>query len=141
MCGTSCVFDHTLVHMLSLRTHVCVLLSHWGNFTVAENTYISYVLQGKHLSAQPDTCPAVSNEPHMCIVGENVHFTLVSLCVELTVLHLFPLRSACLQYGDTSVAPGSADVGVNAARLFTLNHAGTHQTPRCCSYGLVSSSY
>lgn len=31
------------------------------------------------------------------------------------------------------MAPGVADVGVNAARLFGLNHVGAHQTAHCCS--------
>lgn len=88
----------------------------------------------------PDTRPAACQ---MSLV----YVSYVKMCVrELKPVHLFPLRSACLRHRDTSVAPGSADVGANAARLFTLNHVGTLQTPCChccccCSYGLVSSSY
>lgn len=90
----------------------------------------------------PDTPPAACQMSRMYV--SYVRMCISHLCVcKLEPVDLFPLWPACLRYRDTSVAPGSADVGANVARLFTLNHAGTLQTSCCCccSYGLVSSSY
>lgn len=79
----------------------------------------------------------------MCLVHAHAvpcTHTHTPVCVSKPI-HLFPLWSACVRYGDISVAPGSADVAANASGLFFPNHAGSHQTPYCCSYGLVSSRY
>lgn len=125
-----------------LGAHLCILCFS-AVFSSSEETPFR-VQQDKHLSAQPwHSSSCVWNEPHVCVLCENVHFTPV--CAhKLKPVYRFPLWPACLWYQDTSVARGLADVGANAARLFTLNHVGTLQTPCCCcccSYGLVSSSY
>lgn len=77
----------------------------------------------------------------MCRMWEN-GITRVCVC-NLKLVYLFLLWPACLRYGNTSVARGSADVGANIARLLTLNHVGTRQTPCCCCCscaGVPSSS-
>lgn len=132
------VVFHTLEHVLNI---LAFCLSYKFSI-VTGNTYVSHWLQERHLSALPWQWPiCLSEEPHACVVCKHVYS---HVCVyEPQLAHLFPPCSTCLRYRDTSVAPGSADVGANAARLFSLNHAGTLQTPCCCcccSYGLVSPS-
>lgn len=103
-------------------------------FSLGGNTYVFHVHQG------PDTRPAACQMSFVRVSYVKMRISHSCVC-KLKPVHLLPLWSACLRYRDTSVAPGSADVGANAARLFTLNHVGTLQTPCCCSYGLASSSY
>lgn len=110
----------------SLRKHLCFSRTAGHAFTCIALTLLQ-------LRVKCATC--------MCRMWEN-GITRVCVC-NLKLVYLFLLWPACLRYGNTSVARGSADVGANIARLLTLNHVGTRQTPCCCccSYGLVSSSY
>lgn len=81
----------------------------------------------------PDTC--------LCVKWTTCVFCIFYFLVPKSV-HLLPVWLAHFWCGDTSVALGLADVCANAARMFTLNHVGSRQTPCCCrSYGLVLSCY
>ena len=84
-----------------------------ASFPVTEkmNTYAFPVLQGEHLSVQPWQSPScVSNEPHERLVWKSAFHMCVSVFVctcKPKPIRLFPLRSAWLRCGDTSVALGS----------------------------------
>lgn len=135
----------TLLHFVTLHVLKCVNVSMKVLFYCQENHlhFPSYCRGSIYLSG-PDSCPAVCQMSRMyvpcartCPAHTHTH---TPVCVSKPI-HLFPLWSACVRYGDISVAPGSADVAANASGLFFPNHAGSHQTPYCCSYGLVSSRY
>lgn len=139
---------HTPEHaFISVCTHVCVFCFSASFPSSEETPMVSMYCRASVYLHSPDSRPAVCQMSRMYVSYVKMCISYLCACVfvcvyKLKPIHLFPPWSACLRYGDTSVAPGSADVGANAARLFTLNHVSSRQTPCCrCSYGLVSSIY
>lgn len=137
MCFSSCTDTHKHASVFSVSLQLSSILR--------GNTFVFHVLQGEHLSAQPWHSPScVSNEAHLLRVCVLLSPACVCVCAyaDCSAFICFLYGRPAFDMEDASVAPGSADVCTNAARMFTLNHAGSRQVPCCrCSYGLVSSCY
>lgn len=139
--------SHALCVLITLLTNWCTCVNVVCSGVCAsfsslnETPTVSMFCRASIYLHSPDTPPAACQMSHMYVSYAKMCFSHSCVCKPKPI-YLFSLRPACLRYRDTSVACGVADVGAIAARLFTLNHVGTLQTPCCCcSYGLVSSSY
>lgn len=143
--GNITVYVHSLMCAGTHTLCVSTFLSFAAGFLSSQETplFSTYCRANIYLFS-PDTRPAVCQMNHVCVFYGSVCFTLVSvyLGADWSAFICFLYGRPVSDMGDTSVAPGLADVCASAARMFTLNHVGSRQTPCCCrGYGLVPSRY